>query len=340
MPQTPPFTTLPIVDLREGDDAATRDSFRRNLLAVSREVGFFYLVGHEIAEDRQAEMFAVARRLFALSDEAKQRVEMVHSPAFRGFTRLGGERTRGSVDWREQIDIGIGRPAVTVPEDQPWYVLQGPNQWPAECAVDLSTVEEWIRDLGALSDRLLRHWAAALGQDEHVWDPIFAADPHPLLKLVHYPASDDPARVQGVGGHKDSGILTLLLLEAGSTGLQVEHDGAWIDAAPPPGAFVVNIGEMLEVATQGLLKATEHRVTGTANDRLSIPYFHAPRLSGTFTPLSLPPELAEAATGVSQQGRNLLHATYGANTLKSRLRSHPDVAQRHHPDLLARGLDR
>lgn len=340
VPRNAPRAALPVLDLARGDDPATVDDFRRALRETSRDVGFFYLVGHGIDDARCAEMFAVARRFFSLPDAAKRRVEMVNSPAFRGWTRLGGELTRGRTDWREQIDIGISRPAVEAPADEPWYVLQGPNLWPEELTDDLPTVEAWMRDLGEVGMRLLRHWAVALGQDAHVWDGTFADRPAPLLKLVHYPAdptatADDAG--QGVGGHKDGGVLTLLMPQPGSTGLQVEHDGRWIDADPLDGAFVVNIGELLEVATQGLLKATEHRVRRTAADRLSIPYFHGPSLSGRFPPLTLPPELAAHATGVTQEAHNLLHDTYGANSLKSRLRAHPDVTTRYHSRLVEGG---
>ena len=335
---------LPVIDLARADDAAQVESLRAELFAASHEVGFFYLVGHGISAERQAQMFDVARRLFALPDEAKHEVEMLRSPHFRGWTRLGGELTRGRVDWREQIDVGIERPAVDVPVDEPWYVLQGPNLWPAALADDLPVVQAWQRDLSQVGMRLLRLWATALGQRPDVWDDAFTDRPAPLLKIVRYPASGTDtdtgtdAQGQGVGGHKDAGVLTLLLPEPGTRGLQVEHHGRWIDADPLPGAFIVNIGELLEVATGGLLKATEHRVLRPGGrERLSIPFFHAPGLSARFAPLELPPQLAELAArsgGVSEEAHNRLFDCYGANSLKSRLRAHPNVAAAHHPDLV------
>ena len=144
-----------------------------------------------------------------------------------------------------------------------------------------------------------------------------------------------------MGSHKDGGVLTLLLVEPGKAGLQVQHGQGWIDAPPMPGAFVVNIGELLEVATGGYLKATVHRVISPpeGSDRISVPFFFNPALSATIPRLALPPELAaqaEAAGGVTADPDNPIFDTYGANALKSRLRAHPDVAERHHPDLLAR----
>ncbi|WP_217996507.1 isopenicillin N synthase family dioxygenase [Piscicoccus intestinalis] len=337
---------LPVIDLARADDAAQVEALRAELFAASHEVGFFYLVGHGIGPERQEQMFDVARRLFALPEAAKHEVEMLRSPHFRGWTRLGGELTRGRVDWREQIDVGIERPAIDVPADEPWYVLQGPNLWPAALADDLPVVQAWQRDLSQVGIRPLRLWATALGQRPDVWDDAFADRPAPLLKIVRYPASGTDTDTgtgtdtqgQGVGGHKDAGVLTLLLPEPGTRGLQVEHQGRWIDADPLPGAFIVNIGELLEVATGGLLKATEHRVLRPGDrERLSIPFFHAPGLSARFVPLELPPHLAELAArsgGVSEQAHNRLFDCYGANSLKSRLRAHPDVAAAHHPDLV------
>lgn len=338
-PGETPIRELPVIDLARADDPAQAEDFRADLLRASRDVGFFYLTGHGIDAARMAEMLDIARRLFALPDAAKRRVQMVNSPAFRGFTLMGGELTRGRTDWREQIDVGISREQGVATAEEPFWVLQGPNLWPDEIAADLPTVERWITDLYAVAMRLMRQWALALGQPAHVWDATFEDRPAPLLKLVRYaPAPDTTPEDlgQGVGGHKDGGVLTLLMPEPGTTGLQVESAGEWVDAPPREGAFVVNIGELLEAATEGLLKATEHRVVSPApgTERMSIPYFHGPGLGGTFPALDLPAELAAYATGVSQEAHNAISHTYGRNSLKSRLRAHPDVAQRHHADLL------
>jgi isopenicillin N synthase-like dioxygenase len=131
-------------------------------------------------------------------------------------------------------------------------------------------------------------------------------------------------------------VLTLLLVEPGKGGLQVEKDGAWIDAPPIDDAFVVNIGELLEVATNGYLKATVHRVISPriGDDRVSIPFFYSPALDATIPVLPLPEELQAEAKGITVDPRNPIFTTYGENALKSRLRAHPDVAAKHHADLV------
>lgn len=317
-------TALPVVDLR--DDAA---HLRERLRTVAHEVGFFYLNGHGVPDALAQRMLAAARRLFALPQADKDAVAMVRSPHFRGYTRLGGELTRGAVDWREQIDIGPQRTPIGGPGGPEYLWLQGPNQWPAALPELPGVIAEWDAALAGVGRDLLRHWAASLGSPADVFDAAFADTPATLIKIVRYPANADTS--QGVGAHRDAGVLTLLLAEPGSKGLQVrDARGDWIDVPPRDGAFIVNIGELLEVATGGYLRATEHRVRlSGAPERLSVPYFFNPRLDAQIPVLSLPPELTAQADGVSTDPANPIFSTYGRNAWKSRLRAHPDVAAAH-----------
>ena len=316
-------TALPIVDLRAGSDR-----LRADLRQVAHEVGFCYLVGHGVPAGLVDRVLDAARRLFALPQAAKDAIAMVRSPHFRGYTRMGGELTRGEVDWREQIDIGPERPPIGGAGRPDYLWLQGPNQWPAALPDLPGIISEWDAELSAVSRTLLRHWAAALGSPPGVFDPAFAGQPATLIKIVRYPPH--AASPQGVGAHKDSGVLTLLLTEPGSRGLQVRRWDRWVDVAPVAGAFVVNIGELLEVATGGYLRATEHRVNlvGATAERISVPYFFNPALDAQLPVLSLPAELASRARPAPDPA-NPIHSVYGRNAWKSRLRAHPDVAAAH-----------
>ena len=317
-------TTLPEVDLSH-----SAGQLRDRLREVAHEVGFFYLVGHDVPEALVGRVLAAARRLFALPQADKDAVAMVRSPHFRGYTRLGGELTRGEVDWREQIDIGPERVPVGGPGRPDYLWLQGPNQWPEGVPELRGIIAEWDFALAAVSRSLLRHWAASLGSPADIFDDAFADAPATLIKVVHYPAT--AASSQGVGAHRDSGVLTLLLAEPGSRGLQVRAagDGGWIDVPGRDGAFIVNIGEMLEVATGGYLRATEHRVNlHEAADRISVPYFFNPRLDAQIPTLSLPAELAARARPRADPA-DPMFPIYGRNAWKSRLRAHPDVAVAH-----------
>jgi isopenicillin N synthase-like dioxygenase len=318
-------TALPEVDLRH-----PAGQLRERLREVAHDVGFFYLIGHEVPAALTRRVLAAARRLFALPQAEKDAVAMVRSPHFRGYTRLGGELTGGEVDWREQIDIGPERHPVGGPGNPDYVWLQGPNQWPAGLPELPAIVAEWDAALSAVARSLLRHWAASLGSPPDVFEAAFAETPATLIKIVRYPATT--AGSQGVGAHRDAGVLTLLLAEPGSQGLQVRpgrNGGDWIDVPARDGAFIVNIGELLELATGGYLRATEHRVNlRHAADRISVPYFFNPRLDAQIPALSLPPELAARAS-LRADPADPIFSVYGRNAWKSRLRAHPDVAAAH-----------
>lgn len=329
--------SLPVLDLSRldaGPEAAAL--FRADLRAATHDVGFFYLTGTGVPPELEQALHRVSREFFALPEADKLAIENVKSPHFRGYTRVGGERTQGRVDWREQIDIGPERPAVDDATAPAHARLIGPNLWPDAQPELREVVSQWHDHLSGVARKLLRAWALSLGAEESYFDEHFG-EPSTLIKIVRYPGKDDPTPQQGVGAHKDSGVLTLLWVEPGKGGLQVERDGVWVDAPSVPGAFVVNIGELLEYATQGYLIATNHRVVSPTypDDRISVPFFFNPALDARLPIIELPPELAAEARGVTQDPSNPIHALYGENALKSRLRAHPDVAAIHHADLLA-----
>ena len=324
-----PAHTLPIIDLENLDLDLLR--------SVTHEIGFFYLAGHGIDQGLTDGLLAASREFFALGEADKLEIENSHSPHFRGYTRVGGERTQGYIDWREQLDIGPERAAVDpVGPARPWDVLHGPNLWPAQVPRLRGLSLEWMAQAQSAGLRLIGGWARSLGAPADFFDTAFA-NPDPLLKIARYPGHDGSVSGQGVGSHKDVGALTLLYPEPGSSGFQVDTDDGWLDVAPLPGHVLVNIGELLEVATGGYLKATVHRVLPPAagTDRLSLPFFLNPGYDHALPTVPLAAELAAAASGVGpdEQG-GTLHAHYGLNALKSRLRAHPNVTERYHRDLL------
>jgi isopenicillin N synthase-like dioxygenase len=331
------WPSLPVLDIsRIEAGPSEKAAFLAELRETAHDLGFFYLTGHGIPEELTRSIVAVSRRFFALPQEDKLSIEMVNSPHFRGYTRTGWERTRGERDWREQIDIGDERPALPRDNGLPaWWRLQGPNQWPASLPELREVALAYKAATAVLALRLIRAFSAALGQPETIFDPIFTPEPNQLIKLIHYPGRDSTEGDQGVGAHKDSGIVTVLLQDV-QDGLEVEYQGSWIPAPPLPGTFVINIGEVLEMASNGYLKATVHRVvTPPAGvDRYSVASFLGPRLDGIIPLLELPADLKEKVRGITVDPLNPLFYEVGKNNLKGRLRSHPDVAHRHYADLL------
>lgn len=330
-----PTAALPILDLgRLERDAATRAAFLEELRETAHHIGFFYVTGHGIEPAFIGTLLAEIRRFFDLPDGEKQAIDMVNSPHFRGYTRIGLEHTRGLPDWREQLDVGAER--ATLPDGPAWRRLQGPNQWPAALPTLKPVLLRWQAEATALAVRLIRAFSESLGHPADAFEPIYADAPNQLVKIIRYPGRDVAGSDQGVGAHKDGGFITILLPEK-ERGLQVETASGWIDVEPVPGAFVVNIGELFELASNGYLRATVHRVIAppAGTDRLSTALFLGARLDATIPVLDLPPALAAKARGLTQDPLNPLFHQVGRNYLKGRLRSHPDVARRHYADVLA-----
>ncbi|MFD9002773.1 isopenicillin N synthase family dioxygenase [Streptomyces sp. NPDC059582] len=331
------YQQLPIIDL----SAAARGPQARALLharlhSAAHDVGFFQLVGHGVTEEETGSLLTAMRRFFALPESDRLALDNVNSPHFRGYTRTGDERTGGRRDWRDQLDIGAERPARTPGAGEPAYWwLEGPNQWPAALPELRAAALRWIERLSGVAERLLHELFEAIGAPPGFYDGVFGEHAHPHLKLVRYPGSSGDGADQGVGAHKDYGFLTLLLQDRVG-GLQVQRaDGLFHDVPPLDGAFVVNLGELLEVATNGYLVATNHRVVSppAAVERFSVPFFYNPRLDARVEPLPFPH--ASTAPGVTDDPANPLFAEYGYNELKGKLRAHPLVAERHHAELLS-----
>lgn len=329
--------TLPVLDLARYTSSADRDAFLADLRHAARDIGFFYLINHGVDDALQNAVQREARRFFALTEAQKEQVAMIHSPHFRGYNRAASEITRGQPDWREQFDIGAERPALLLSDSDPrWRRLQGPNLWPEALPTLKPALLEWQRAMTSMALRLLRAFAEALQLPADAFDALYGSKPNEHIKLIRYPGQHATQSAQGVGAHKDSGFLSFLLQDE-QKGLQVEvAPDRWIDAAPLAGSFVVNIGELLELATNGYLRATVHRVVSPPADRerLSIAFFLGAQLEANVPLYTLPPHLAEEARGPESDPLNPLLRDVGWNYLKGRLRSHPDVAERYYRDVL------
>ncbi|MEW2496255.1 2-oxoglutarate and iron-dependent oxygenase domain-containing protein [Streptomyces nodosus] len=332
----PSYDQLPIIDLSAaGRGPRDRAELHARLHSAAHDVGFFQLVGHGVTRAETDALLDAMHAFFALPEADRLALDNVNSPHFRGYTRTGDERTGGTRDWRDQLDIGAERPArVPGPGEPAYWWLQGPNQWPAALPGLRTAALAWIDRLSEVAQRLLHELLAAIGAAPDFYDPVFGEHAHPHLKLVRYPGSAGDGADQGVGAHKDYGFLTLLLQDRVG-GLQVQReDGLFHEVPPLEGAFVVNLGELLEVATDGYLMATNHRVVSPpgATERFSVPFFYNPRLDARVEPLPFPG--ADTAPGITDDPANPLYADYGFNELKGKLRAHPLAAERHHAELL------
>lgn len=328
---------LPTLDLsRFNGSAEERQRFVADLTEVLHRHGFFYLTGHGVPQALVDEVLSTSKRFFALPEADKLAIEMVRSPHFRGYNRAGAERTRGAQDWREQLDINTEGQPVEAPADAPWNRLHGPNQWPQALPELKDVLLRYQAEVTRVGIDVLKAVALALGQPETVFADIYQPSPSQLLKIIRYPGRDATASDQGVGAHKDGGFVTVLLQDR-VPGLRVRtEEGEWIEAPPVPGTFVINSGELLELATNGFVRADVHDVVTPPQgvERYSVAFFLGARYDATIPVIPLPEHLKTAERGVTVDPLNPIFRSVGINNLKSRLRSHPDVAERHHPDLL------
>jgi isopenicillin N synthase-like dioxygenase len=171
----------------------------------------------------------------------------------------------GKVDKKESYDVNV-----EAPEAAGAAPMLGPNLWPNDPAFRLA-VSAYYEAVAALAWRLFRGFALALDLPEDHFEPHLTHPPS-QLRVIHYPFDADAMDQDGIGAHTDYEFFTIL--RATAPGLEVRNGaGVWIDTPPIAGAYVVNIGDMLEVWTNGEFTATAHRVRKVAEERYSVPYF-------------------------------------------------------------------
>jgi isopenicillin N synthase-like dioxygenase len=347
------FSEIPVVDLGRwrgspDDRAALADEVK----TICHEVGFFLVVNHGVDHEFVDSIFEMMQQLFALSPEEKSLIDKRRSRHFRGWERVGAERTNNRTDIREQVDTWSETPARR-PDAEPAYLrLLGPNQWLPDDVLpgfrDLTL--DWFTRLGALADELMQIMSVGLGLDENHLDRLFGEERMSLSKFIHYPPT--PLGDAGVNAHHDAGFLTVLA--PGSTpGLEVQNGlGEWIPVPQVADSFVINLGEMLQGMTGNYFVATPHRVI-TTETRYSAGYFHGPSLETPLTPIGLAPEFAaavaasplhagagfmarkdETEAGVDDMSSTHRPDVYGEQLWNYFVRSYPDLVAEHYPDMV------
>src|SRR5215207_2242746 len=266
------FRSVPIVDIGglRSPDRTERERVAGEIGKAARDVGFFYVSGAGVDDRVFERMLASTKEFFALPIEEKMRSYIGLSTCHRGYAPSGEEGlATGMPEMKEAFDT-----ALELPADDPDYLagnpMLGPNVWPDLPGFAEAVTEYYVAVLD-VGHRLLWAFAVALGENPDAFSRHATKTPS-QLRLVHYPYNADAGGGQGIGAHTDYECFTLLKPTA--PGLEVLNGaGEWIDVPPVPGTFVVNIGDMLELWTNGAYVATSHRVRKVAEERYSFPLF-------------------------------------------------------------------
>ena len=272
---------VPIIDI-----SRDRDAVGAELDEVCRTVGFFQITGHGIDDGIAMRAWTAATRFFDLPLADKRRVTRPAADYPYGYIPVAGESLSQSMagsappDLKEVFNIGpVTAPGheLTDPDEASVY---SPNLWPAALP---ELREAWtayyaaMRDLGS---RLMSLFARGLGLPPAFFDDKI--DQHPdALRAINYPERDDvplPGQLRA-GAHTDYGTLTILRQDAVG-GLEVlDHGGNWTGVESVPGAFVINIGDLMARWTNDQWHSTLHRVVDPPGEaaararRQSMPYF-------------------------------------------------------------------
>jgi isopenicillin N synthase-like dioxygenase len=267
-----PATAIEPLSLRL--DSTRPDLFSERLGDSFARHGFAVVADHGLDQRRIDALLADMKAFFTLPDAIKRRSLVEGGKGQRGYTPFGVETAKGGryVDMKEFWHVGR-----ELPEGHPLQRYMPQNVWP-ETPATFRDDALWLFDaLETMGRRLLAAITRYLKLDE-TWFEGPISDGNSVLRLLHYPPAPFDGPHIRAGAHEDINAITLLL-GAEEAGLEVlDRDGRWLAINPPPGALVVNIGDMLARLTNDVLPSTTHRVVNPAPERRgvarhSMPFF-------------------------------------------------------------------
>ncbi|XAR55546.1 Aminocyclopropanecarboxylate oxidase [Bertholletia excelsa] len=240
------------------------------------EWGFFQLTNHGIPEELLDRVKKVCSECykheregcFKESTKARMLNDLVE--------KKSGEKLE-NVDWEDV------------------FLLTEENQWPSETPGFKETMAEYRCELKKLAEKVMEVMDENLSLPKGYIKKAFnGGDGDNAFfgtKVSHYPPCPHPEMVNGLRAHTDAGGVILLFQDDEVGGLQILKDEKWIDVQPLPNTIVINIGDQIEVLSNGRYKSVWHRVLATQyRTRRSIASFYNPSLQATIAPA---PELME-----------------------------------------------
>ncbi|MGD9945368.1 MAG: isopenicillin N synthase family dioxygenase, partial [Burkholderiaceae bacterium] len=266
LPISRPVTAedCPVIDLSAMHNGNAAD-FRRiaqQITSASQNLGFFYVINHGIPQAQIDAMLELGKRFFELPLEEKMAIRLALSDNYRGYLpmkMMGADPSlKGNLHEGFQIHRELAADDPDVLAGKP---LHGPNQWPASIPELKPQVLQYYDAMSALSHTFLRMFALGLDLPEDSFTRFFRK-PMMQFRWLRYPAQEPTESGDHLGTrpHTDSGAFTFLAQDD-IGGLEIlNRSGEWISVPPLKGAYVINIGEMMKIWTDGVLVSTPHRV--------------------------------------------------------------------------------
>ncbi|KAM0918489.1 hypothetical protein ACQ4PT_009005 [Festuca glaucescens] len=256
---------IPVVDLNRLSAGAADEAAK--LRSALENWGLFLAVGHVIEPALLGQMMNVTRELFKLPLEEKQKyTNLVGGKKEYRLESYGSDMDRSEwqvLDWRDRF----------------YFIMEAESQrlddlWPTQPPCFRDVLHRYAVRCRELADGVLREVAkvVVLREERYLAD-MLDEKAVTYVGLNLYPRCPRPDKVLGVRPHSDGTMLTILLADA--AGLQVLRGGQWYEVPVVPGALVVNLGDTVEVVSNGLLKSPVHKVVANGErERVSVAAFY------------------------------------------------------------------
>ncbi|MBX2835241.1 MAG: isopenicillin N synthase family oxygenase [Gammaproteobacteria bacterium] len=295
---TNPIAVIDIEELTSASEA---------MRAAFNSSGFFYISNHGIDAELIAELRQQQRTFFSQPDAVKQRIKI--NTLNRGYLGYGQAQMHGATRTDEKevffwgSDYGPSDPdrALGIP-------MVGDNQWPESLESFRDVLERYSAEIARVGNRVLESIALSLGANRTAFEPFYERA-MTRGQLISYPPTSNHADAFGVAPHTDFGCITLLLQE--TEGLQALVGQHWLNVPPLADTLVVNVGDLLERWTSGLVPSTKHRVVNASGDaRFSVAMFHDPSPTAIVDPALFNVSAHSVLAGAVDERKRPSHQRY------------------------------
>ncbi|XP_037410744.1 1-aminocyclopropane-1-carboxylate oxidase homolog 1-like [Triticum dicoccoides] len=250
---------FPVIDLSGFDSSESRTEIVEEIKKAAESWGFFQLVDHGIP---LGVIEGAQRGIRAFHELPREEKAKWYSRDFAQhvnfFSFHGDFKVTTPADWRDTLSC---------------KVLEDPASFEAIPQICREEVRTYMKGIDGVMRKLseLLSEALGLGSDYLATTRCFNAR---SMACHYFPICPEPHLTMGGTKHTDLGFLTLLLQDSVG-GLQVLHQDVWIDVPPVNGALLANMGDMMQIITNGGFKSVEHRVLlkPTVQPRISIACF-------------------------------------------------------------------